>query len=539
MSGKPQKSSQASLSEQFAAHGIRLRGDPARPVFKGDVVATVSPDVLPSLVLAISEKHFHVDRTTGEIAAKGYGLLDIADNEMRIRPQLKIVDERSAIRAVVHASDFVGRPMTPSRMAEVLLRMGVCAEPALEDIRRALEQARETGRPVRDVIIAKGVPPEQGSDGSYEIFTPEMTEAKANEDVDHRGRSNFRTVKEGEVIGRIVPPVPGKGGVDIFGNVLPCKESHPAAVKTGPGVAISPDGLSILATSTGLLSCEGPMLQVVEGLEIKGDVDFTTGNVILESGNVVIQASVQNGFTVDVPGNVAVADSINAAFVRAGGDILVGRGILTTETGDVTAGGTISALFAENSRITASGDVIVTHNITNCQVGTGGKVICIRGKGVILGGEISAVRGIEAREIGSEFGVKTLITMGPRLLSVDREEAQRKKADVKATLFKIEAAIGQGELRAILERTPPADRQRVAQLLKIRIAAETQLAEVESMLSQEREAAIQCGQIKLRVKGPIHPGVSVTILGRILEVTETLSFATVGFDPETMQIVVS
>ena len=42
-----------------------------------------------------------------------------------------------------------------------------------------------------------------------------------------------------------------------------------------------------------------------------GDVDFSTGNIVLERGNVVVHASVQDGFTVDVPGNVAVGDSIN------------------------------------------------------------------------------------------------------------------------------------------------------------------------------------------------------------------------------------
>ena len=117
MSGKPGKNGQPSLAEQLAAFGLRLLGEPRRPVFKGDVVATASIDTLSTLPLAISEKHFHVDRSSGEIAAKGYGLIDLSEGELRIRPLLKIVDERTAIRAMVHSTDFSGRPMTPERLA--------------------------------------------------------------------------------------------------------------------------------------------------------------------------------------------------------------------------------------------------------------------------------------------------------------------------------------------------------------------------------------------------------------------------------------
>ena len=41
-------------------------------------------------------------------------------------------------------------------------------------------------------------------------------------------------------------------------------------------------------------------------------------------------------------------------------------------------------------------EVITNHNITNCFVRAGGKILCMRGKGVILGGELEALRGIEA-----------------------------------------------------------------------------------------------------------------------------------------------
>lgn len=539
MSGKPAPQGQPNLQEQLAAAGVRLLGDYRQPVFKGDVVAAPPPALLASLPIAISEKHFHTNKGSGEIAAKGYGLLEIVDGELRIRPQLKIVDERTAIRAVVHPTDFLGRPMTPRSLADVLLRMGVCAEPAMDDIRRALEQARQTGKPVRDVIIARGIPPVAGQHARFEIFEADASAEQGSARVDHRQRSSFRKVREGEVIGRVYPPVPGTGGVDVFGNVMPCSEAKPLALSLGEGVVIAENGRDIVATLAGLLSAGEDRLAVVDGMEVQGDVDFTTGNICLERGSVVIHASVQDGFTVDVPGNVSVGDTINAATVRAGGDIQVIRGVLTTDAGEVAAAGSVTAQFMENSRVFAGGDVVVAQNITNCTVRAGGKVLCTRGKGVILGGEIEALRGIEAREVGSEYGVRTLITLGPRLGSIDREEVQRKKADAKATLFKIETALGKGDARSILERTPPSDRQRVAQLLKIRIGTEAQLTELDCMLSQERECAVQCGEVRLRVKGTIHLGVSVTILGRTLHVNEPLSFATIGFDPETMQIVVS
>ncbi len=539
MSGKPDAQNQPSLAEQLSAMGLRPLGDPRHPVFKGDVVAAPAPETLASLPITVSEKHFHVNPGSGEVLAKGYGLIELADGELRIRPQLRIVDERTAIRAVVHAADFLGRPVIPRRLAEVLLRMGVCAEPALDEIRHSLEQARETGKPVRDVIIARGVPPRPGTDGGYEIFEAKGAVHEHDQRIDYRQRSTFHKVSEGEVIGRIIPPVPGEGGMDVFGNVIPCPEPKTVQPSLGDGVVISEDGLQIVATQAGLLSTSGDRLTVLDGVDIPGDVDFSTGNVHLERGSVVIRGSIKDGFTVDVPGNVAVGDTINAATVRAGGDVLVALGVLTGENGEVAAAGAVTAQFMENSRVFAGGDVTVAQNITNCTVRAGGKVVCTRGKGVILGGEIEALRGVEARELGSEYGVKTQINLGPRLAAIERDEVLRQKADVKVTLGKIERVLGPGDPRSILERTAPVDRQRVAQLLKIRISAEAQLTELDCLLTQERDCARQCGEVKLRVRGTIHPGVSVTVLGRTLHVEEPLSFATIGFDPETMTITVS
>ena len=36
----------------------------------------------------------------------------------------------------------------------------------------------------------------------------------------------------------------------------------------------------------------------------------------------------------------------------------------------------------------------------------------------------NVLRGIEARELGSEYGVKTLVTLGPRLIPIDRDDVQ-------------------------------------------------------------------------------------------------------------------
>jgi hypothetical protein len=79
--------------------------------------------------------------------------------------------------------------------------------------------------------------------------------------------------------------------------------------------------------------------------------------------------------------------------------------------GTVRVGGRVRAKFIENCYVEAGGDVFVSTGCLNSVINTLG-MVSTGSKGVIIGGKISALKGVAAFQIGSSAGVRTEIHCG-------------------------------------------------------------------------------------------------------------------------------
>ena len=158
------------------------------------------------------------------------------------------------------------------------------------------------------------------------------------------------------------------------------------------------------------------------------------------------------GFSVTSPGNIVVNDVVESAILDAGGDIEIKGGILMDKGGKITSKGGVSALFAKNATIQAQGDVNIAHEINNCIVFAGRKVLATRGRGKIIGSTIRCGKGLEANELGSSLGIETNIFLGIERKSLEKELT--KKKELQAVLHKIYAVLGTGSPKAILCNAP-------------------------------------------------------------------------------------
>ena len=71
---------------------------------------------------------------------------------------------------------------------------------------------------------------------------------------------------------------------------------------------------------------QGTKLSVVPVLEIKGDVGPATGNIDFV-GSVLIRGRIKSGFRVVAKGDVQVERTLEDAEIKAGGNIILQRGI--------------------------------------------------------------------------------------------------------------------------------------------------------------------------------------------------------------------
>ena len=89
----------------------------------------------------------------------------------------------------------------------------------------------------------------------------------------------------------------------------------------------------------------------------------------------------------------------------------------------------ISCKYMENATVHVWGDVRMD-SIVNCDVSANGKVIATTGRGVIIGGTVRSMGGIEAKTIGNIAGRLTVLTIGPtpRFLE-EKSQAERERLE--------------------------------------------------------------------------------------------------------------
>lgn len=137
----------------------------------------------------------------------------------------------------------------------------------------------------RPVLVAVGKKPVDGKDGQIVIVKPEQTNEQS---VSDKGRIDLRElprrtrtiVKAGQIVAEIIPPTEGEEGCNVLGRVLKPKPGKFPQLKLGKNVKLVEDGRKIVASMDGILvaTVDGT-IDVNEVLNVKGDVDYSTGNI--------------------------------------------------------------------------------------------------------------------------------------------------------------------------------------------------------------------------------------------------------------------
>ena len=535
------------------------QGDLDFPVFPGDLFLTHDAARKPAPGRTIDDKalqptekrtpknlEFHVgpncafNSATGGFVSEVFGIARISeDYEISVAPLLHVSKDAVRVRGTVYSRDFRKNELTAEHFAEELRRLGVVLPPMTKRIEDALIKADKQGAPEPDVLVCKGKDPRDGKDGWIEYLVQTVSSvgaATSDGRVDYRERGTYPAVKTGEYILRVHPPEPGEGGIDIYDKTIPAREGQSVRLAAGEGVSVNAEGDLFQATADGIVVVAHNTATVTNCLIINGDVTLTTGHVRTETGSVKIKGNVRSGFTVSSPVHVVVDKVIEDAVVESGLDIDIGGGILMDENGSITAGGNVTAQFANNARITSSGTVTINNEVINCRI-RAERMVSLKGKGMIQGGEITVRWGLECNELGSDIGANTTILVdAPKI--VDKAKLEERNA-VKAELDKINRALGPDTPEAILERTPPAKRATLAKILQFRARQTSRLEELTRRITEETDRRSRdLERVKIVAHKTIHPGVVVKIAGRVYAVERPLTRSTLYWSATTREIVV-
>lgn len=518
---------------QFAEVSLPEKGTPGVSVM-GEPIPVGTGEKTDGFALDLGA---NCEQRDTAITSTVYGLAAVRKAGASVRPLIEATPDKFYAFGTIYERDAFGSRIDLNRLADVLRRMSITVPLQEEDLRDALRQAQETRQPQSNVLFCSGIKPIDGEDGRLELTRPASMEIGAETEsgrVDYRERGAVHSVETGEVLGKLIPPTQGTPGMNIFGEPLPAKPGSPAQAQAGDNVEASADGTVFTAKVAGMVVVKDNKLSVTEVFEIKGDVDYSVGNIRMEKGSVHIHGTIRSGFEVTAAGNVVVDQSIESATVEAGGNVSVGHGILMHDGGLVRAGGSISAHFAENAKLEAGENIVVDNDMTGCDATAKGKILVFEGKGRIQGGVLRAGMGIVANEIGSNLNVATPLIVG--LEPEGRAELLKRQGELEETGKRIDAVLGAGDMRSILMRTPPTKRKAVAELLKTKIVLLKKLEEIEAALAALQEKVQKSTKARVQAHKTVHPGVTIDIAHALMTVKQPMKTCQFYYHPRKHEI---
>ncbi|NLX13060.1 MAG: DUF342 domain-containing protein [Phycisphaerales bacterium] len=357
-------------------------------------------------------------------------------------------------------------------------------------------------------LVAEGRPPTQGQDGDFMwLETPDEKahESDSESRINYYTANTIHTVEAGQVVGRIVQHIPAEVGIDVFGErIKPLKK--PVEVKMDAQLALDDhDPTLIVSRAAGRVEYKNHTLSLTEILDIKRDVDFSTGS-IEASIDVMVKGTIRDHFEVRTKRSVFVRGAIEAAQVSAGQNVIVQGGILGGNKGRVRAKGDIAVKFCESGRLDAGGDIHVGKALLHSRTRAQGRFIGERG--TVIGGQLYARLGARIGTLGCAAGVPTEVSFGPdplMLAWLRRQQIQRDQD--QSTLLRITEA-----LRPVLRKVHilnVAQRRRVAEMLQRIRKLRNRVAVLERQTQDIQQASQSDKAVSVGISKIVHEGVTI------------------------------
>lgn len=494
----------------------------------GEVVAGAAPadpSVLVGENVAVQEDGLVL--AVADTLVAGYA--DYADNVVSVADPMRVADDRMQVFMEIHPPGREGRGLTGELVVGMLKQHQVIHGINKTAIKNAVTWAAEKKKPLHNVVVARGVPPVRGRDAWLEqCVSLEKTAGRLfaeTDRIDFRERSLLNTVSKGDVLVRKIPAEKGVDGHDVLGRPLPAEPGADVELVPHTNVAASEDGLALVAEVDGMVSLvDRERLAVFEIFEVKGDVDYSTGNLEMR-GSLVIKGWVRTGFTVQATGDIHIGGGVEDAIVLAGGGVVVAGGVVCRDLGRIRAGGDVTARFFEQARVQADGNIFVHDLIMRSTVFARGMISAVSGKGRIRGGVVSALQGIEANEAGSEAGVKTVLMAGThpglrrRLAELDVRLAgyRRERAKMDTVLGRyLAGSKGTALPRELARKLSLLGKQR-----RNLVLAEARLAGPREEMARQL-AAIDPARVRIMIKKAVYANTTVVLCGAVHRVIEDI-----------------
>lgn len=351
-----------------------------------------------------------VDEIEGLLGADGGSVVPEGppEYELRITPD-KVTVVLDCPDPLADLSGCVARIMADFDKLEIPVH------PDAEQMTAILQNIARPGRHLWDTPIMMGQKAEPSRDGqlawSREYFNEGWAVNEKTGAIDFWEKLECRSVTENEMMVKLLHPVEGEPGLNVFGLEIPVTKPSKVKLRCGKGVRTEEveDGIEFYAAVNGRVRFTDGTVSVDDVFIINGNVSLATGNV-RHTGAVQIQGDVETGATIDADGDVMIKGMVDPCSIRCGGTLTVIGGMVGSPECRITVGGDFNARYVNECNITVGGNVTVSNEISHSHISARGKVTVAKGR--IAGGQVQGYRGIFVAEAGASGSSDTLLIAG-------------------------------------------------------------------------------------------------------------------------------
>ena len=300
---------------------------------------------------------------------------------------------------------------------------------------------------------------------------------KEDGSVDFFHLNTISHCQKGDVLAKLFPEDLGDPGKNVLGEPLKPRDVKKKKLKYGRNITLSEDKLTLTS-----------------------------------DGSVEINGNVCANFSVIAKGNIQVGGVVEGAYLQAGGDIIITRGMNGMGRGELKAGGNIVAKFMENATAMAKG-YVSTDSILHSSVQAGDEVTVSGRRGFITGGRVCALNNVSVKTLGSSMGADTVIEVGvdptlkSRIQQIQKEiaEAARVVKSVQPLLTATQQKLAKGI------KLSPDQIQYMKSLIAL---SQLKKKEVESKTTEMEAMQDSLGNLtnaSVNVSGVVFPGTKICI----------------------------
>ena len=355
------------------------------------------------------------------------------------------------------------------------------------------------------VLIAEAMQPIEAQQGAFHWPDSAQEIQNSEEDFESLIKQSAVFVTKGAVVGKITPPKNGKAGFDVFGQTLPPETTDCEPIQISEGLQLAEDGITVISNRPGRVVFDSQSVALYGALEIDRDIKPHTEKRDWED-DVIVRGNVGESSTLTTTQSLIVTDSVEAAEVLAGNDIIVHCGIIGKGKGKIAASRDTAAKFCEDADIRSGRNVFIGTSAINSRIRATGHVFAANAS--IVGGETQARLGLEAQSLGSDSAAPTSIHVG-----VPPEDIQKVREldefirDRRAKIEKIKITLG--PLQANLKQLNNSQKEQVTELAFEVDSLETEIADAEKKRMQYANSSSEGPYVK--VLSIIHEGVQITL----------------------------